>query len=266
MTELSHDAADDGFHEIQLSGKQLVFLFMATTVVSVVIFLCGVLVGRGVRGEHGERPTRRRRPTSGAGADAPAAQADDAAARTGRCRRRRLRSNGSTSANGSAREAASERRRVRCRGSRRRSLRSNRHAAAEGRRSRRPKPAAAERPRRRERPRRHRRHRQQRRPGVWAVQVVALTRSRGRVGSRPAAERQGLSGIPRVAAAGAPRPGLQGAGRQVRGPRRGRAGRAAGSRRKSSSSPGFCASARSRASCWRSAFRSSAIPPSRGWP
>ena len=42
---------DDGFHEIQLNGKQLVFLFMAATVVSVVIFLCGVLVGRGVRTE-----------------------------------------------------------------------------------------------------------------------------------------------------------------------------------------------------------------------
>lgn len=51
MTDLTHDAQDDGFHEIQLSGKQLVFLFMATTVVSVVIFLCGVLVGRGVRSE-----------------------------------------------------------------------------------------------------------------------------------------------------------------------------------------------------------------------
>jgi hypothetical protein len=51
VTDLSHDAPDDGFHEIQLSGKQLVFLFMATTVVSVVIFLCGVLVGRGVRSE-----------------------------------------------------------------------------------------------------------------------------------------------------------------------------------------------------------------------
>ena len=48
MPELTHDPAEDGFHEIQLSGKQLVFLFMATTVVSVVIFLCGVLVGRGV--------------------------------------------------------------------------------------------------------------------------------------------------------------------------------------------------------------------------
>ena len=43
--------ADDHFHEIQLSGKQLVFLFMATAVVAVVIFLTGVLVGRGVRSE-----------------------------------------------------------------------------------------------------------------------------------------------------------------------------------------------------------------------
>jgi cell division septation protein DedD len=51
VTDLSHDAGEDAFHEIQLSGKQLVFLFMATTVVSVVIFLCGVLVGRGVRAE-----------------------------------------------------------------------------------------------------------------------------------------------------------------------------------------------------------------------
>lgn len=48
--EIHHD---DGFHEIQLSGKQLVFLFMATTVVSLVIFLCGVLVGRGVQGARG---------------------------------------------------------------------------------------------------------------------------------------------------------------------------------------------------------------------
>ena len=43
------EAGDDGFHEIQLNGKQLVFLGMATTLVSVVIFLCGVLVGRGVK-------------------------------------------------------------------------------------------------------------------------------------------------------------------------------------------------------------------------
>jgi cell division septation protein DedD len=46
----THDALDDGFHEIQLSGKQLVFLFMATTILAVVIFLCGVQVGRNVRG------------------------------------------------------------------------------------------------------------------------------------------------------------------------------------------------------------------------
>lgn len=45
---MAHELQDDSFHEIQLSGKQLVFLFMATTVVSIVIFLCGVLVGRGV--------------------------------------------------------------------------------------------------------------------------------------------------------------------------------------------------------------------------
>src|SRR5919108_6494829 len=45
---------DEAFHEIQLNGKQLVFLFMAATVVSVVIFLCGVMVGRGVRAHHAE--------------------------------------------------------------------------------------------------------------------------------------------------------------------------------------------------------------------
>jgi cell division septation protein DedD len=51
---LAHRAEDDGFHEIQLNGKQLVFLFMAATVVSVVIFLCGVLVGRGVQADRAE--------------------------------------------------------------------------------------------------------------------------------------------------------------------------------------------------------------------
>ena len=57
MADMTHDIADDGFHEIQLSGKQLVFLFMMTTAVSVVIFLCGVLVGRGVRNERAGEPT-----------------------------------------------------------------------------------------------------------------------------------------------------------------------------------------------------------------
>jgi DedD protein len=40
--------SEEGFSEIQLRGKQLVFLAMSATVVAVVIFLCGVLVGRGV--------------------------------------------------------------------------------------------------------------------------------------------------------------------------------------------------------------------------
>ena len=49
----SHDNAlnDEGFHEIQLSGKQLVFAFMLTTLVAVAIFLLGVQVGRGVKSE-----------------------------------------------------------------------------------------------------------------------------------------------------------------------------------------------------------------------
>jgi septal ring-binding cell division protein DamX len=54
VSDITHDLADDGFHEIQLSGKQLVFLFMATTAISVLIFLCGVLVGRNAQVE---RPT-----------------------------------------------------------------------------------------------------------------------------------------------------------------------------------------------------------------
>ncbi|MFI5177644.1 MAG: SPOR domain-containing protein [Vicinamibacterales bacterium] len=42
--------SDQDFHEIQLSGKQLVFLAMAAVVLAVVIFLLGVSVGKGVRG------------------------------------------------------------------------------------------------------------------------------------------------------------------------------------------------------------------------
>lgn len=40
--------SDESLREFQLNGKQLVFLFMASTTVAVVIFLCGVMVGRGV--------------------------------------------------------------------------------------------------------------------------------------------------------------------------------------------------------------------------
>jgi len=45
--------SDEQFHEFHLDGKQMVFLFMASTVVAVVIFLCGVMVGRGVRASKG---------------------------------------------------------------------------------------------------------------------------------------------------------------------------------------------------------------------
>jgi cell division septation protein DedD len=38
--------ADESLREIQFNGKQLVFVFMAVTVVAVVIFLSGVMVGR----------------------------------------------------------------------------------------------------------------------------------------------------------------------------------------------------------------------------
>jgi DedD protein len=46
-----NELADDGFHEIQLSAKQLVFLVMTATALAVAIFLCGVQVGRGVKSD-----------------------------------------------------------------------------------------------------------------------------------------------------------------------------------------------------------------------
>jgi cell division protein FtsN len=54
LSELSHDATEDGFHEIQLSGKQIIFLVMVLTIASSVIFMLGVFVGRGVRTERVE--------------------------------------------------------------------------------------------------------------------------------------------------------------------------------------------------------------------
>jgi cell division septation protein DedD len=78
---------DDGFHEIQLNGKQLVFLFMAGTVVAVVIFLLGVFVGRGVRPLAGDvDPLAAQRSAtvpdippvaSSSGSEAPASAAED---------------------------------------------------------------------------------------------------------------------------------------------------------------------------------------------
>ncbi len=76
--DLAQHTQDDAFREIQLNGKQLVFLFMVATVFSVVIFLCGVFVGRGVRAERAPlvadvdriepRHDARRRRVPGAGA------------------------------------------------------------------------------------------------------------------------------------------------------------------------------------------------------
>jgi len=67
VSELTHDATDDGFHEIQLSGKQLVALFIVTTTVIVVVFLLGVKVGRGARDAQADEPEQ-------AAAAAPATQ------------------------------------------------------------------------------------------------------------------------------------------------------------------------------------------------
>ena len=47
----SRAASDTSQH-----GKQIVFLFMAATVVSVVVFICGVLVGRGTPAHDGATP------------------------------------------------------------------------------------------------------------------------------------------------------------------------------------------------------------------
>jgi cell division septation protein DedD len=45
---------EPGVREIQLTRKQVVFLFMATVVLAVAIFLLGISVGRGVRSATGE--------------------------------------------------------------------------------------------------------------------------------------------------------------------------------------------------------------------
>ena len=69
---MASHTTEDGFHEIQLNGKQLIFLFMAATVVSVVIFLCGVMVGRGVRSGRGETTPSAELETAGQAAPASA--------------------------------------------------------------------------------------------------------------------------------------------------------------------------------------------------
>jgi len=74
VSEITHHDAqlnDEGFHEIQLSGKQLVFLFMATATVLVVTFLCGVQVGRNVKTP--DRPADQADTLASAGVPPPAA-------------------------------------------------------------------------------------------------------------------------------------------------------------------------------------------------
>jgi len=73
LIDVTHDAVDDGFHEIHLSGKQLFALFMATVVVSVVIFLIGVFVGRNVRSQQ-QQATEHLADSSAAFAPAPVRQ------------------------------------------------------------------------------------------------------------------------------------------------------------------------------------------------
>jgi cell division septation protein DedD len=76
VPELTHDTAEDGFHEIQLSGKQLVFVGMTGVIVFVAIFLCGVLVGRNTR------PPRDGEVAESAAVTQPATTAPDAAGPT----------------------------------------------------------------------------------------------------------------------------------------------------------------------------------------
>ena len=71
---------DEGLHEIQLNGKQLVFLFMTATVVAVVIFLCGVMVGRGVPAQRGAPVLTADGSDPTTSDEAPAAAATDTAA------------------------------------------------------------------------------------------------------------------------------------------------------------------------------------------
>jgi DedD protein len=71
--------SDEGFHEIQLNGKQLVFLFMFATVVLVGTFLCGVMVGRGVRAERGDQSAQATELPSAPAPTAPATPPPSAA-------------------------------------------------------------------------------------------------------------------------------------------------------------------------------------------
>ena len=65
---------DREFHEIQLSGKQLAFLFISLLALAVVTFLLGVAVGKGVRGDMSEAPMSASADTETVVPEEPAAQ------------------------------------------------------------------------------------------------------------------------------------------------------------------------------------------------
>ncbi len=62
---------DQGFHEIQLSGKQLFFFFMCAVVLAAVIFLLGVSVGRDLRATPFESAQARTEPDNPAPSAVP---------------------------------------------------------------------------------------------------------------------------------------------------------------------------------------------------
>lgn len=74
MSDLTHDAQlqDDGFHEIQLGGKQLIFVFMVAVALSIAIFLCGVKVGQSIHGGSADT-TEAVNTSAGTSADVPSA-------------------------------------------------------------------------------------------------------------------------------------------------------------------------------------------------
>jgi DedD protein len=67
--------SEPGFREIHLSGKHVVFLFMAGAVVAVAVFLLGVSVGKGIT--KSEVASAQTLPTSGAAADPSPSPASD---------------------------------------------------------------------------------------------------------------------------------------------------------------------------------------------
>ena len=218
MTDITHDIPDEGFHEIQLSGKQLVFLFMATTVVSVVIFLCGVLVGRDV--QTAQPVAAAAALTTPAPAPAPVAEEASAQAARGPAEppsppaedeltyRKRLESEGST-AESLKPPAAAPRAEAKAEPARPEPARST-PAGQGGGGKHGQRGAGCGRPAR---------------PVGRPARRAA--RPRGRLLHRAAAVREGIPGVHREPIAIHAESGLQGAGRALRRSRRGRAGVAA---------------------------------------